>query len=317
MVCYYPIHGFIRQDYLTGKRKFVTWQRQDRGNRYSYYDQTVPCGSCIGCRLRRSRDWAVRCMHEASLYSSNCFLTLTYAPEFLPPGGNLVYRHFQEFMKRLRFHCSGVDIISTPEGDIKPIRFYVAGEYGTEGRRPHFHACIFNFDFFDKKYLFTSPSGSRLYTSPFLQTLWPFGFSSIGDVNFRSAGYAARYIMKKITGDMAEDHYVSYDAYTGEVIKLVPEFNKMSLKPGIGKWWLDKYKTDVFPNDYVVVNGSKVKPPRFYDNLYKVSDPFGWEGVEYERFIYSQNCAKDNTEERLIVKEAVTLSNVSRLGRKL
>lgn len=38
----------------------------------------LPCGKCIGCLLERSRQWAVRCIHEASLHNQNCFLTLTY-----------------------------------------------------------------------------------------------------------------------------------------------------------------------------------------------------------------------------------------------
>ncbi len=77
----------------------------------------LPCGQCVGCRLARSAHWAVRCVHEAQLHSENCFITLTYAPEFLPKDGSLQVRHFQLFMKRLRkrfgsgirfFHCGAM-----------------------------------------------------------------------------------------------------------------------------------------------------------------------------------------------------------------
>lgn len=62
----------------------------------------LPCGQCIGCRIDRSRAWAMRCVHQASMYPDNCFVTLTYAPEYLPYNGSLVHRDFQLFMKRLR-----------------------------------------------------------------------------------------------------------------------------------------------------------------------------------------------------------------------
>lgn len=62
----------------------------------------LPCGQCIGCRIDRSRAWAMRCVHQASLYPDNSFVTLTYAPEYLPYNGSLVHRDFQLFMKRLR-----------------------------------------------------------------------------------------------------------------------------------------------------------------------------------------------------------------------
>ena len=44
----------------------------------------VPCGHCVGCRLDYSRVWAERCVHEASKYEHNYFLTLTYDDDHLP-----------------------------------------------------------------------------------------------------------------------------------------------------------------------------------------------------------------------------------------
>ena len=94
--------------------------------------QTIPCGQSIGCRLERCRQWAVRCMHEASLYSSNCFLTLTYRPEDLPECASLVPDDLTKFIKRLRkAHC-GIDPVSNPHFSVGssepqyifPIRYY-------------------------------------------------------------------------------------------------------------------------------------------------------------------------------------------------
>jgi len=45
----------------------------------------IPCGQCVGCRLERSRRWAIRCTHEASLQDDN-FLTLTYNDENYKDG---------------------------------------------------------------------------------------------------------------------------------------------------------------------------------------------------------------------------------------
>ena len=133
-------------------------------------------------------------MHEASLHASNVFITLTYSDEFLPADKSLDYSHFQLFMKRLRKHF-GVGI-----------RFYMAGEYGSALGRPHFHAILFNFDFPDKVF-HASRGKHRVFRSASLEMLWPFGFSEIGSVTFQSAAYISRYIMKKVTGHVADDHY--------------------------------------------------------------------------------------------------------------
>ena len=50
---------------------------------------TLPCGQCVNCRLNRSQEWAIRCVHEASLHSQNSFITLTYNNDNLPANGSL------------------------------------------------------------------------------------------------------------------------------------------------------------------------------------------------------------------------------------
>ena len=276
----------------------------------------LPCGQCVGCRLERSRQWAIRCMHEASLYKNNCFITLTYNDEHLPDDYSLHYEDFQKFMKRLRKRFKGLQPAAS-SGDKFPIRFYMAGEYGENFGRPHFHACIFNFDFPDKVLWQKTESGSKIYRSKELEELWPFGYSSIGDVNFQSAAYVARYIMKKVTGDMADQHYEEVNFSTGEIIKRKPEFNKMSLKPGIGFDWYEKFKDDVYPHDYVVVNGKKCRPPKFYDRKYSDDYPYEFDQLVWQREKQAKALLEDNTDERLAVKEKVVVAKLSRLKRKL
>ena len=273
----------------------------------------LPCGQCVGCRLERSRQWAMRCVHEASLWPQNAFITLTYADEHLPQDRSLRYPDFQKFMKRLRKRFKGVG--SGPQGDY-PIRFYMAGEYGENFGRPHWHACLFNFDFQDKKIWLRTKSGSKIYRSAVLEELWPFGFSSIGEVNFASAAYVARYIMKKVTGHRSDEHYRSVTD-DGEILERVPEFNKMSLKPGIGAGWYEKFKTDVYPHDYVVINGRKTKPPRYYDSKFRQEYPLEFEDIQFHREMDARARFSDNTDERLAVKEQVVVAQVARLPRSL
>lgn len=264
---------------------------------------TLPCGQCIGCRLERSRQWAIRCMHETQLHKQNCFITLTYNDENLPRRNSLDYTEFQKFMKRLRK--------SAPNR----VRFYMCGEYGEENWRPHYHACLFGHDFDDKRYHAKTPTGESLFTSETLEKLWPYGFSTIGAVTFQSAAYVARYCVQKVTGDAAKLHYARKD-HEGEY-SLRPEFNKMSLKPGIGANWLELYQKDVYPHDYVVVNAKEVKPPKYYDTLYERKQPERMEEIKHARETRARENYQDNTPERLEAKQIVQAARLNQLKRTI
>lgn len=294
MPCYHPLDAWQRE---SGEVVFSESGRIARSLK-------LPCGQCVGCRLERSRQWAVRCMHEASLHSQNCFITLTYDEEHLPQYGSLDYRDFQLFMKKLRKRLGKA-------------RFYMCGEYGELNSRPHFHACLFGVDFDDKEPFRLLDSGCRLFTSKTLSELWPKGFASIGDVTFESAAYVARYVMKKVTGSAACAHYTRLDPMTGELYEVSPEFNRMSLKPGIGAKWFEKWHKDVYPHDYVVVNGHEAKPPRFYDKLYARLDSFGAELLQAHRYKKAAAFLDDSTPHRLSVRETVTKARLAFKKRTL
>lgn len=258
MSCNHPIEGFRAAVPNEKGRRPIFFNMRKSGS-----DEVVklPCGRCIGCRLERARQWSIRCMHEASLHDDNCFLTLTYDDEHLPEGRSLVRRDLQLFLKRMRKHSV------SRRG--RSFRFYGCGEYGEKNFRPHYHLLCFDFDFRDKKPWRKSPSGHQMYRSETLEELWKLGSSEIGSVSFQSAGYVARYCLKKVVGAKAGEHYLRYDA-DGRVFSIVPEFAAQSM--GVGRPWLERFKTDVYPHDYVVVNGQKVKPPLYYDRwLEKVS----------------------------------------------
>lgn len=303
MPCYAPLHGYRARD---GSGRLV----QSRSAGWIDIPLEVPCGRCIGCRLERSRQWAVRCVHEASLYSDNCFITLTYDDEHLPVNRSLDKSVFQKFMKRLRKRFVGTDVVVVDGVDTYPIRYFHCGEYGERFGRPHYHACLFNFDFKDKVPFKETPGGT-LYVSSDLFNLWPFGFSTVGAVTFESAAYVARYVMKKITGSFASEHYTYIDEGTGEFYEILPEYTTMSLKPGIGSRWLDKFSSDVFPDDFVVMRGVKMSPPRYYRRRYEVECPKEYLRLQDRRLKLAVRRKEDNTRERLEVREKVAKARIS------
>jgi hypothetical protein len=124
-------------------------------------------------------------------------------------------------MKRLRFSRSHA------------IRFYACGEYGETTRRPHYHAILFNCGFPDALVHSKNNRGELLYTSADLGALWDNGQHLIGDVTFASAAYVARYCVKKVSGEKADEHYSVFDA-DGVIHERLPEFALMSRRPGIG-----------------------------------------------------------------------------------
>lgn len=265
------------------------------------------CGRCVGCRLTRASSWAVRCSHEAQLYDRNCFVTLSYADEHLPKYGSLRYEDVQAAIKRLRKRERG--FAASPNGKY-PIRFFLAGEYGGQSWRPHYHALFFNFDFEDKFYWRTSESGFPSYRSPFLEDIWKLGSSEIGSVTPQSAGYVAQYSLKKVMGRQASEKFYSWvDSSSGEVCEVRPEFCVMSRRPGLGAWWLDRYESDVLPRDYCIVDGRRVKVPRFYLDSYARRFPELVEQIKYERYEKLKDMPlAERSEARRHVSEAVAVA---------
>lgn len=244
MPCYCPYPAWkSKRVEPSGKRKLV-FKPQDG---VSGSELEVPCGQCIGCRIVRARQWAVRCIHEASLHEQNSFVTLTYNDEKMPKEVKVV--DVQLFMKRLRERIEPVKV-----------RFFCVGEYGEKFSRPHYHLLLFGYDFPDK-YYWCGKGKSRQYRSSMLEKLWPFGFSTVGTVTPASAQYVAQYCTKIITGKKKAEHYGDR----------APEFCIMSRKPGLGTGWLEAYGNVLFDRDFVVVDGGKrLAIPRFYIDKFPV-----------------------------------------------
>lgn len=297
MPCNRPISGY-RSRYVNenGKRE-ISFRLQE-----GFIDMPikVPCGECKGCRIDKSRDWALRIMHESQMHEENCFITLTYSPEHLPYGGSLVKKDFQDFMKRLRKKIK------------KEVRYFHCGEYGDSNNRPHYHAILFGYDFNDRTLSGISEADYDIahFKSKALSKIWKKGFCGVGDVTFRSCAYVARYVTKKITKkDGAFEHYNDIDYETGEIInERIPEYCTMSRMPGIGKTWYEKYKKDLYPKDFVTHDGMKFKIPQYYDKLLEAEDPRLMKLIKERRMKHAEENDISNDcvvlESREIVKEA-------------
>lgn len=281
----------------------------------------IPCGQCIECRLNKSREWASRCMHEASLSEHNCFITLTFNDEYLDPIASVRLETFQKFLKRLRRAVAPVKV-----------RFFHAAEYGDKFGRPHHHAILFGFDFPDKV-LVRRTSSFCYYNSALLEKLWSdpingksFGYHEISDVTWESCAYVARYVVKKINGKgttkdgrfiSAEDHYTVFDEQ-GNAHSRKPEFCTMSRRPGIGLGWYEKYKhTDVWAHDRIHIRGNAYqKPPRYYGSKYEIECPDDYAKIKLKRIELAKQ-RDDNSPERQRSREICKQAQVSMLKRNL
>jgi len=297
MPCYHPMLGY-RTIYInsdTGKRG-ITF---NSNRAYTDLKVIVPCGQCIGCRLDRSRQWAIRCVHESQMHEENSFITLTFNEESIHQNHTLVKSDFQNFMKRLRKYTSP-----------KLIRYYHCGEYGDQTQRPHHHACLFGYQFPDLK-LYTTTNNIPLYTSEILSQIWQHqGNSYIGEVSYESAAYVARYIMKKQLGKSAKAAYKNK----------IPPYTTMSRRPGIAKTWFDKYYKDMYPYDYVVIGTSKKgKPPAYYDKQMELNHPHDFKKIKSNRFkkAIELQLHEDNSIARLQIREKCRLAKTKQLIRKI
>nr|CDL65906.1 unnamed protein product [uncultured bacterium] len=244
----------------------------------------LPCGQCIGCRLDYSRRWADRLMLELQYHTAAIFVTLTYSELNVPkhhyqtPDGDvntsysLDKRDVQLFFKRLRKMYP----------DTK-IRFFLSGEYGPKTFRPHYHAIIFGVDFAHDRYVWRVRRADNMfvnyYRSPSLERAWsvynndvgdyvPIGNVEFSDVSWHTCAYVARYVTKKLTGNLAQ-FYTTFN--------LTPPFSLMSRKPGIAYQYYADHGLDIYDNDKINIStergGLSMLPPKYFDHFYELDAP--------------------------------------------
>lgn len=97
-----------------------------------------------------------------------------------------------DFMKRLRALMADYYL---RDG----IRFYAATEYGDQTFRPHAHMILYGCPIPDLKlYDDHDRTNSTYFTSKMLDNLWRKGNVLIGEVEFESCSYVARYVTKRL-----------------------------------------------------------------------------------------------------------------------
>lgn len=282
MPCMRSLRGFRGRSVssTTGLRPIVF----SKSDGFSDLQVVLPCGQCRFCRLENSRQWAIRAVHEASMYKFNCFLTLTYSDKYLPKFGVLDYERPVKFMKDLRSRFGS------------GIRSFGCAEYGSKFSRPHFHICLFNFDFFDKKFFKKVGQHGEfdLSVSQDLQELWPEGFSTCGSLSFESAAYVARYVCKKVTGARAPLHYADLDDSTGEIFERPPERSIcVSRSPGLGRPWYELFGEDAVRRGFVYIRGRKMRPPKYYEQIFAKDHPVEFAQIKEERSRVAKSLASE------------------------
>lgn len=307
MSCYSPLKGWTIGLNDNGKRKMLVTSYnvdhieflpdgrffqsmevfdpvKDSGRDCITYFDEIPCGSCTGCRLERSKQWANRCLLEMQYHESSYFLTITYDDDHLPHGtgvlpdtGEIIDTHslrledLQKFFKRLR---KAYDELYPGE----KLRYFACGEYGDKTARPHYHAIVFGLKLTDLE-PYKRCGDYWYYNSSFLSDLWPFGYVVVGEANRETAGYVARYCTKKLYGD---------DGMVYESLSLKPPFIVMSRKPGIASQYLVDHPEAVkqpFLYESTVKGGIKFRPPKYFQRKF---DEFFEDDVDYVNMRYEQ-----------------------------
>lgn len=205
-----------------------------------HHDSVFDCGKCIFCRKKRARELAIRCVLHASLHKQNCFLTLTYDETRESYHNNFEYEDIQKFKKKLRRHCEYYFK--------KKIQVFNVHEYGKNGKK-HWHLVVFNHTFMDRT-IYPRKKGLGLYTSKTLSKLWPYGFSTIGDVSEASAMYQSQYMQK----DMKNGNYTN-------------EKKSHSKHSGIGRDFFYQNFEQILSLGFIPFNGKKIPVPRYFKKL--------------------------------------------------
>nr|DAU24590.1 MAG TPA: Replication associated protein [Microviridae sp.] len=242
----------------------------------------IPCGQCIGCRIRQREDWTTRIELEARDYPKEevWFITLTYDDDHVPgmivktgeimrkvqytwkPGEKrpdsvqiLLYEDIQKFLKRLRKAYRG------------KLRYFVAGEYGEQTARPHYHMILYGWRPTDLENLYKIHHNGY-YTSKWMEDQWKMGQIQIAQAVPETYRYVAGYVTKKmyeIDGKKANEYY--------ELGQTKP-FACMSLKPGLGDHYYQEHKTEIWRQGYIqCTNGKQAQIPRYYEKQMEAENP--------------------------------------------
>lgn len=321
MPCYNPIYALKSDRYSKHGKKQVNiigplkFARVDpKEVPLSENELLLPCGHCIGCRLDYSRKWADRMMLELDHSKKGIFVTLTYNNKHVPMteisyNGELCEfgaltldkRDLQLFFKRLRKKFKD-----------KEIRYYAAGEYGSNTERPHYHAIIFGLsleDLKNLKFYKLNKLKQPIYISPELNEVWsirkkrffddeeefydPIGFVTVAAVTWETCAYVSRYVQKKVFGGKN---------YLQDLYECESEFSVMSRRPGIGNYFpLDH--PEVF--DYTILRvddcSKEIPLPSHYVDML-VNGSLGYSSENTLKWLVLTKNRKEYCSDKLLTK---------------
>ena len=289
---------------------------EEQGSFYRY--QAIPCGHCTACQLKYSAEWATRVMCECQQHENNYFITLTYdeinlpIPEGANYGGNeyqndgtwtgtLYPKDVDTFLNSLRKKFERINH--------KGLKYLYCGEYGERTRRPHYHMILMNCPLDLKQFydFYTDKTTKKIHwKSKELDELWKKGMIDIGEVEWNSAAYVARYCMKKISYEKDKTIYYSQGK--------LPEFVRMSRRPGIGAEYFNKNAKELIKTDKLIMKNfhgqtATYKPPKAWDRKMEKLYPEEWEKIKLSRQEAAIRAAK-------IEKELTNATDLEKLEQK-
>lgn len=288
MGCYKPLIRFYVPDNPEASGRVYTFRRfaleKAKNPNLKYEDviyrpdcMLIPCGQCIGCKIDKKEEWATRIEMEAALWpkESIWFVTLTYDDINIPSinhqtgevyrGGTytghtgdlksnqtLWYEDIQSFLKRLR------------KASKTPMRFFCAGEYGTQTGRPHYHLILFNY-YPEKLEPYRLLSKPGYFTDTRITKAWPYGIHNMSmPLNDKAYKYTAAYVTKKM-GDEIETYKKN---------GLLPPFCQMSRKPGLGDEYYKQHYDEIWQKGYIQLSsGKRAKIPRYFQEKLRAENP--------------------------------------------
>lgn len=233
----------------------------------------IPCGKCIGCRIRAKMDWATRMELEAKSTPWVWFITFTYDDKHVPTmnlatgelyeGGIGVWHKQEEkpeavnvlnmddmtrFWKRLRKKQD-------------KIRYFYCGEYGENTARPHYHAIIYGLQMPDLEKV---KGRNQYYSSKMLEETWGLGQVTIAYAEPGTYNYVAGYVTKKMHGNDKQEY---------AEIGLPAPYACMSRRPGIGMDWLETNIDKLYEQPHIQLAGKTAPIPRAFDKIMEERDP--------------------------------------------
>lgn len=176
----------------------------------------IACRECWQCREQAINDWVGRNIAESKTAKASHAITLTYGRDRLNDADHerarlLTYSDVQKYFKLLRRHGF-------------PVRYFIAGEYGSAKGRAHWHGCVY----------WLGPVPSHELGRRFMEEHWPHGWSHWTTMQPAAVRYACKYVQKDMVDEdwqgklvMSKKPVLGYDYVT----QLAERYVEQGLSP--------------------------------------------------------------------------------------